>query len=94
MQIVIDIDKRDYEVIKITPQIGVGKDCIPYNAYKAIRNGTVLPDNPTNGDMIKAMFPDEEIYHCEDCIDLGDICTFYSTWWNAPYERSTNANSD
>ena len=45
VQVVIELDKRDYEVIKITPKIGVGRDCIPDNAYEAIRNGTVLPDN-------------------------------------------------
>ena len=42
------------------------------------RFSTVLtiPDNPTNGDMIKAMFPNE-----------GDFETdFDADWWNAPYK--------
>ena len=46
-----------------------------------------IPDNPTNGDMIKALFPNERIGHCENCTDLGDIATFDDDWWNAPYKK-------
>ncbi len=46
-----------------------------------------LPDNPTNGDMIKAMFP---------TLSFNAILSkMYAScgqglleWWNAPYERS------
>ena len=44
VQVVIEIDERDYGVIKITPRIGVGKDCILDNTYEAIRDGIVLPE--------------------------------------------------
>lgn len=44
----------------------------------AIVGGTVLPDNPTNGDMIKAVF--KEVQHYSD----GKIC---ADWWNAPYKK-------
>lgn len=51
-----------------------------------------VPDNPTNGDMIKAMFPKIEIYTdvineivdveiCEDSSELR--CSI--DWWNTPY---------
>ena len=43
-------------------------------------------DNATNGDVLKALFPNERIGHCEDCTDLGDIATFDDDWWNAPYK--------
>ena len=43
-------------------------------------------DNVTNGDVIKTLFPNERIGHCEDCTDLGDIATFDDDWWNALYK--------
>lgn len=59
----------------------------------------VIPKGATNGDMIKAMFPDAQIdYHEEselvdsyvtvfikDC----DTCQDYSyDWWNSPYRKN------
>ena len=43
---------------------------------KAVKNGTPLPENATNGDVIKTLFPK---------------CMWNATgqdeeWWNAPYE--------
>lgn len=61
-------------------------------------NAIPIPDGATNGDMIKAMFPNAQIdYHeksdlvdeyvtvfLKDC----DTCQDYSyDWWNTPYER-------
>ena len=52
---------------------------------KAIQHSIPIPDNATNGEVLKALFPNERIGHCEDCTDLGDIATFDDDWWNAPY---------
>lgn len=41
-----------------------------------IENGFIFPENPTNGDMIKTLFP---------CEDLEE--DFDSEWWNSPYKR-------
>ena len=57
-------------------------DCDLYNG-KYIE----ISDNATNGDMLKALFPNERIGHCEDCTDLGDIATFDDDWWNSPYQK-------
>ena len=57
-----------------------------------------IPDNATNGDVIKAMFPYSEAVYREKSdeadayvtlfIDDCDICQEYSLdWWNAPYKR-------
>lgn len=61
-----------------------------------------IPDNPTNGDMVKALFPyiEPEFYknlsdmHTVDIkIDdkvYGDTYnthTFSTEWWNAPYKK-------
>ena len=54
-----------------------------------------LPRNATNGDMIKAIFPDITIIKrgaltCVRNIDNSDGIVgekyFYSSWWNAPYK--------
>ena len=51
----------------------------------------------TNGDMIKAIFPNWKIEHIRkmsgvnryECnIDTINQISFYDDWWNAPYERS------
>lgn len=50
-----------------------------------------IPQNPTNGDMIKAVFPDIALYEKKhDAIEIS----FNGVWWNAPYKRSTDENSD
>ena len=56
-------------------------------------NAIVIPENATNGDMIKAMFP--WIFTSESSaeptlilvhgIDNGSI-VFEKEWWNAPYK--------
>lgn len=53
-------------------------------------NGFIFPDNATNGDMIKALFPNCVI----DTDSCGDIATsidgkiyWSKKWWNSPYKR-------
>lgn len=59
----------------------------------AIRNGTPIPDNATNGDVIKAMFPygsygtNGEWVHVFGVGGNG-ILVFKRDWWNAPYKES------
>lgn len=36
----------------------------------------------TNGDVIKAMFPDK------DKFNNGDGAYFHKDWWNTPYKRA------
>ena len=43
----------------------------------AINNGTPIPDNATNGEVIKALFPNEHDFETD----------FDETWWNAPYKK-------
>ena len=60
----------------------------------------VIPDNATNGDMIKALFPNALIYvdttlkkvwFCvyedKDDEDFDKHVTFPLDWWNAPYKK-------
>lgn len=81
MQIVIDIPKEVYGRLCILTEHGMGSGAGNY-----ILNGTVLPNNTTNGDMIKAMFPN---------LSFNVILSkMYAScgqglldWWNAPYQK-------
>ena len=86
MKILIDIP----EEVKSRIAFGITyKDDIQILA-DAIDNGTPLPDNATNGDIIKTLFPNgsqvkgAEIYIMND----NKSNVFYDfNWWNAPYKR-------
>jgi hypothetical protein len=59
-------------------------------------NVVEIPEGATNGDMIKAMFPNVEfvcgdygistLYMKMNMIDVG-FASLYKEWWNAPYKR-------
>lgn len=99
MKIVIEVPEENYERLKLA------KDVIERNALNdpwidAILAGTPLPDNPTNGDMIKAMFPSATIEILKSDVEKTMVCVtwnfkdipsyynrFYEDWWNAPYKK-------
>ena len=49
---------------------------------RAIRNGTPIPDNATNGDVIDAMFPNVDFV-----TDVFGGFNFPKWWWNASYQK-------
>ena len=55
----------------------------------AVRDGIPLPYNPTNGDMIMAVFPNASITEIGggSTIVVANNYKFNSTWWNAPYRE-------
>ena len=91
MQIVIDIPEEDYNYAKQQVADGIT------NPLKiCIANGTPIPDNATNGNVIKAMFPNAEVddydYGKDPVIDVYGIddteyITLRKAWWNAPYQK-------
>lgn len=93
MKLIIDISEEVYQHM-------MGNDLLKSVhgniCYKAVCNGTPIPDNATNGDMIKAMFPNTEVddydYGKDPVIDVYGIddteyITLRKTWWNAPYQK-------
>lgn len=93
MKLVIDIDEKMYEDCKTRNTLHYSL----YNFSSMIANGTPLPKDATNRDMIETMFPDVEIEEnpvkkkC-GCFYLkfkGNTCTMITdySWWNAPYKR-------
>lgn len=58
-----------------------------YDAWELIDNEpTVLtvPDNPTNGDIIMALFPNRAEFNG------GEGSFFLKDWWNAPYNKEAD----
>lgn len=90
MQIVIDIDENVFTRLfdNVTEDYAIVNDDL-FKIAKSIRKGTVLPDNPTNGDMIKTVFPNASITEIGggSTIVVANDYKFNSTWWNAPYRE-------
>ncbi len=96
-QRLIDANKIEYENIYIYPTDDRNyKECVGKSA-KIREADTVLtiPENPTNGDMIKAMFPNAEIFRREEygyqyvfvtILDMGNSWKIRGEWWDAEYK--------
>ncbi len=56
---------------------------------KAIKNGTPIPDNATNGEVIMAMFPNVNVYTHNGgaTYSVNNEYNFNATWWNSPYQK-------
>ena len=52
--------------------------------------GLTVPENPTNGDMIRAMFPNTHIEEGSKYVLLKseyDNVAIWNSWWYAPYKK-------
>ena len=86
----IDADK----LLTKTQDYGEGQEKLilidPYYVKNAKTVQAIpIPDNATNGDVIKAIFPN---VYSEECdydifITLDGDTRFTYDWWNAPYKR-------
>lgn len=84
MQIVIDMPEEVYNGI-----ISRGNFISDFNLSGAIANGILLPEDATNGDMIKALFPNGSQVKGASIYVMNDNKSnvFYDfDWWNAPYK--------
>ena len=81
------IDKHMRPITK-NEAIRFFNDVFPLLGKTSIVSYIFVPDNATNGDVIKIAFPNIEISKGEYGYDLGDICTFDIDWWNTPYGES------
>lgn len=95
MKLIIDIPKSIYEYMQTDEYDGHKTAYFEMIIPHSVKDGTPLPDNPTNGDMIKALF---SIYK-EKFTDYGTVkvygvdsekmpVEFLADWWNAPYKLS------
>ena len=99
MKVLIDISQEMFKATQTyysdnTTRLSI-KSCI-----EKIANGTPIPEGATNGDMIKAMFPNasvsekfpignyDEVYYVFIEFTDGVIneMRVMKSWWNAPYK--------
>lgn len=95
MKVIIDIPKHvkdDFENANIADV-----DCYVNDYDLLIENSTLFPDNATNGDVIKALFPNIEPIEAPLTKIYVYVYTkdhkcmrFDSDWWNAPYKEQNN----
>ena len=52
-----------------------------------ITHGTPIPDNATNGDVIKAIFPNMGVDIAGGVVKANGYTQFDLSWWNAPYQK-------
>ena len=91
MKLIIDIPKYEYEHIREYYE----KNDTVESTYSYIYHGTPIPDNATNGDVIKTMFPnnvfaeDRYEYPEGDYIEIisDNGMSFTDECWNAPYQK-------
>jgi hypothetical protein len=67
-----------------------------FELFKLERNSIKIPPNATNGDIVKAVFPNGRVIDHEDggigfeiVIDKNySFCSFFDgVWWNMPYRK-------
>lgn len=94
MQIVIEISKERYQDIQRIAEVQTEKRML--TCEQIIANGTPIPEHATNGDVIRALFPDARVddydYGEDPVIDVYGIddteyITVRKNWWNAPYKK-------
>lgn len=94
MEIVIKISEETVNKIKDNAMFaGTIPSEILWDITSAIVNGTPIPDNMTNGDVIKAMFPNGKVIERDEATgyeqmldDKYSYCSWFDgVWWNAPY---------
>ena len=82
MQIVIDIPEDTYKRIKGLVDADYFEHDINGFSQRAIANGTPIPDNATNGDVIKVMFNEEDIWDIQTALNTYSEIT---GWWDSLY---------
>lgn len=85
MKIVIDIPKEAYK--NLLNNYSFSSEEIPIISL-AIATGTPLPNDATNGDVIRAAFPKAEVIEKRAVVMVGisRMIVFDLDWWNAPYK--------
>ena len=86
---IIDIPDDVYKDIEAYNQIPCADN---YTITKAILNSKALPDNATNGDAIKSLFPNY-IYIGTCVLDRYENILLHDinyNWWKAPYTKEKN----
>ena len=84
MKLIIDIPEEIYESQRYAQYFGAWSVVL----QKHFENGTPIPDNATNGDVIKALFKPKWIRRMDDVI--REEYEFDADWWHEPYQKGGN----
>jgi hypothetical protein len=88
MKLIIDIPEEHYRTI--CDKYGTFPREMKEWGLESIKNGTPIPDNATNGDVITEILKSSNDMHSTRYIGLAQEDTIYievgSGWWNSPYE--------
>ena len=95
MQIVIDIPEDVYKRTVFYREFRDLSDCVA--TIKALEKAKPLPKDATNGDVIKAMFPNGKVIERDEATGYGQMiddkysyCSWFDgIWWNAPYKAES-----
>lgn len=85
MKVMVELPEKNYKELRNNFLSAECKSILK----KAINKGVVIPDNATNGDVIKALFPDceRESRLNEECIEvMGAYRVVDRSWWDAAYK--------
>lgn len=94
MKVLINISEQKYKWICENPLV------YDSDLEISVRKGIAIPENATNGDVIKALFPDATFY--DDMFGYGYVysdgvrcdesymMTYSKEWWNTPYKELNN----
>ena len=88
MKLMIDIPDSTYEAIMARDWKNAG--WLFSEELKAIHDGTPIPENATNGDVIKALFPrikTKKFSTFLRVIEGEEYIPMTYDWWNSPYKR-------
>lgn len=78
MKLIIDIPEYDYSTIVNDERY------MPLDISVAIKNGTPIPDNATNGDVVNTLFSNTFDNFCERTM------WEWNRWWRTPYQKGGN----
>ena len=84
MKLIIDINEDIYN------HIVVDSEYFTPHLVNAFKNGTPIPDNATNGDVIKALFSNGTTAKFATFMRFIDGEYYFNCsedWWNAPYQK-------
>ena len=89
MKLLIEIDEHNKNVIDRFAN-GEGNDVLPVNIFldliESVENGTPIPDNAKNIDVLMTVFPKADIRFEGRNNELFGYIEFAGDWLDAPYK--------
>ena len=83
MKVLIDIPEEEYERFKKNQKKEYSESMLDVNI---IANGIPIPDNATNGQVIRTLFKSNRVERTDDDVIVENY-DFSKKWWNSPYQK-------